>query len=134
MLATADPKDRTAYGAWYAKVRDYVHAGREGKLEVDGEAKAFGVPTNTSDFFDRAIAALRGQGQPAAAASRLLVRYAPDGPGGDASADKWAAWWAENRPYLFFSDVGGYRWYLDPLAKNRGVPTSKLRGPDRASR
>jgi hypothetical protein len=30
--------------------------------------------------------------------------------------------------------VGGYRWYLDPLAKARGVPTARLRGPMRASR
>ena len=134
MLAAANPDDRAAYGAWYARVRDYVHADREGKLEVDEEARAFAVPPHTPDFFDRAIAALRGPDPAATAARRLLLRYAPDGPGAEAPADAWAAWWAEGRPYLFFSDAGGYRWYLDPLARRRGLPTSRLRGPDRVSR
>jgi hypothetical protein len=26
---------------------------------------------------------------------------------------------------------GDYRWYIDPLAKKRGVPTAELRGPKR---
>lgn len=134
MLAAADPKDRAAYGAWYAKVRDYVHADAEGKLEVDEKARAFGTPPNSATFFDRAIEALRGRGGRANEARELLGRYAPEGPGTDASADIWAAWWAEKRPYLFFGDVGGYRWYLDPLAKARGIPTAKLRGPARATR
>jgi hypothetical protein len=30
--------------------------------------------------------------------------------------------------------MGGYHWYVDPLAKSRKVPTEKLRGSDRASR
>ncbi len=134
MLSAADPKDRATYQTWYAGVRDYVHADLEGKLEVDEEAKAFGLPPHTSDFFDRAISSLRGPGGSGTAARRLLGRYAPEGPGPDAPADAWAAWWSENRPYLFFSDVGGYRWYLDPLSKRRGVPTSQLRGPARATR
>jgi hypothetical protein len=64
----------------------------------------------------------------------LLDRYAPDGPGGRGSREEWTAWHLENQPYLFFSDTGGYRWYIDPLAKARKVPTAKLRGSDRASR
>jgi hypothetical protein len=39
---------------------------------------------------------------------------------------------AENRPYLFASDTADYRWYVDPLAKRRGVPSAELRGPKRA--
>jgi hypothetical protein len=34
----------------------------------------------------------------------------------------------------FLSDSGGYRWYIDPLAKKRGVKSSELRGPLRADR
>ena len=40
----------------------------------------------------------------------------------------------ENRPYLFFSDQGDYRWYVDTLARKRGIPSQDLRGPARASR
>jgi hypothetical protein len=60
-------------------------------------------------------------------------RFAPDGPvGRDAGA--WSQWHAAHAPYLFFSDWGGYRWYVDPLAKKRGVPAAELRGPARADR
>jgi hypothetical protein len=61
------------------------------------------------------------------------VRYAPDGPGEKASARVWSAWFKENGDYLFFADVGGYRWYLDPLAKARHEPMEKLRGPARGN-
>ena len=134
LLAKSGAKDLSALRAYFAQVRDYLRVDPEARLEVDEEARSLGVPPNTPAFFDRAIAALRGPALDAAPARVLLGRYAPDGPGADAPADAWARWWAENRPYLFFSDVGGYRWYLDPLAKKRGVPSSDLRGPARASR
>jgi hypothetical protein len=41
---------------------------------------------------------------------------------------------AGNKDYLIFSDQGDYRWYIDLLAKKRGIPSSELRGPARASR
>ena len=58
---------------------------------------------------------------------RALVDAAPD-----AAAEAWSAWIGAHRDVLFFSESGGYRWYVDPLAKRRGVPTAKLRGPARA--
>ncbi len=62
----------------------------------------------------------------------LLERYVPDGPiGGDSNA--WASWWKENQRFAFASDAGDYRWYIDPLAKKRGVPASVMRGPKCAS-
>ena len=60
---------------------------------------------------------------------RLLDRYAPAGPVDRDSAAAWKSWWLANKPYLFFSDSGGYRWYIDPLAKKRQIPTLDLRGP-----
>jgi hypothetical protein len=65
-------------------------------------------------------------------AQRLLERYVPSGPrAGD--PDAWALWWKENQPYAFASDDGDYRWYIDSLAKKRGVPCRAMRGPKRAS-
>jgi hypothetical protein len=123
-------KSREQLVAWFKGTRDYLHTGDGTGLLVDVEARSFGVPPSSPEFFPKAIAAL--QDQPAA--RPLLGRYAPEGPGADAKAPKWRAWWEENRQYLFFSDTGGYRWYVDPLAKRRRVPTSELRGPARATR
>jgi hypothetical protein len=67
------------------------------------------------EFLDKAIAALSDP-QDTTSARKLLNRYVPEGAGKDASAETWRAWLKENQPYLFFSDTGGYRWYVDPLA------------------
>ena len=32
------------------------------------------------------------------------------------------------------SDVGGYRWFVDSLAKARGVPTNELQGSQRVAK
>jgi len=61
-------------------------------------------------------------GKEAERARRMLERYAPEGPGRDANALAWADWWRANADCLFFGEAGGYRWYLDPLAKVRVRP------------
>ncbi len=124
-------KTREQLVEWLKGARDYLHAGSGEGLIVDAEARSFGVPPASLDFFPKAIAAL-GDPEREKLARRLLGRYVPDGPGPE-EAGKWRAWWTENRPYLFFSDTGGYRWYIDPLARRRGVPTAELRGPARAT-
>jgi len=129
-----EKRDGDERQAWYERFRGYLHGDENGKLAVDEVALAFGVPPNSAEFFSTATAALQGQDKPASEAKQLLERYAPDGPGPDASAADWLSWWQENKPYSFFSDSGGYRWYIDPLAKSRSVPTMGLRGPARADR
>ena len=84
------------------------------------------------EFFDKSIAALRGGTEQGARAITLLTRYAPADVTAQTGA-AWEAWLRENRPYLFFSDAGDYRWYVDPLAKKRGIPSKQLRGPARAT-
>lgn len=127
-------KSREELADWFRENRPWICAGDKGHLTVDAEARSFGVGPAEQAFLDKAIRAMSERGDRADLARRLLERYAPDGPGGSGSRDEWAAWHVENRPYLFFSDTGGYRWYIDPLAKSRKVPTEKLRGSDRASR
>jgi hypothetical protein len=106
----------------------------EGRLVIDEDLVAWNVAFDQPEFFEKAIAGLRsGDAAAKARAARLLKRYAPDGPKDD-MADTWAAWWTENRPYAFASDAGDYRWYIDPLAKKRGVPSRELRGSRRADR
>lgn len=125
-------RGREEAGAWFQRVRGSLRADADGKLTVDADAQALGTSPTAADFFERAAAAL-GEPERAALARRLLGRYASDGPGADATAEQWRAWHRENGAYLFFSDTGGYRWYVDPLAQRRGVPTAQLRGPARAT-
>jgi hypothetical protein len=133
--AAGRANDLKAFRAWFKENQDFLHAeAGTGKLTVDEEAKAFGVPPHTPEFFPKAIAALGGSGEEAARAGRLLSRYAPEGPGRAADASAWRAWWREHQPYVFFSEAGWYRWYVDPLAKKRAVPTARLRSAARATK
>ena len=120
--------------AWYRQFEGFLHGNEEGRLVVDEDAVSFGAPPNSPQFFDKAIAALAADKDVASQAARLLERYAPDGPGENSSAAAWKSWLLENKPYLFFSDCGGYRWYIDALAKQRAIPSARLRGPARADR
>jgi hypothetical protein len=90
-----------------------------------------GISFDDGQFFNRTFAGLTVGAEPGARARRLLERYVPTGPKSGQAAE-WNSWWKENRAYLFASDAGDYRWYIDPLAKKRGVPSSELRGPKRA--
>lgn len=126
-------EDWPAFQDWYRTNRDFLRADRAqgGSLVLDEEAKAFGVASYRPEFFPAAIAALKEGGAKAERAASLLRRYAPLGPK-EMRAAPWQHWWDENQSYIFFSESGWYRWYLDPLALRRGVPTAKLRGPARA--
>ena len=118
---------------WFAENRSYLHPGEDIKLEIDADAKALGIPIDSVELFERTIPLLSNRDEAAGTAARLLERYGPsDGPR-QADRDLWDAWFTEHRNYIFFSDQGDYRWYVDPLAKDRRVPTSELRGPARAT-
>jgi hypothetical protein len=127
--------DWPTFQNWYKQNREYLRERRAGagSLVLDEEAKAFGVPAHKADFFRAALAALRSGGTRASLAATLLQRYVPDGPN-VAVADTWQRWFEANEKYLFFSETGGYRWYIDPLAKKRGRPTAELRGERRATK
>lgn len=131
-FAAVKKMDRAACRAWLAGDGRFLYPNKDGLLAVDEQLKRLGTAYDCPEFFAKATAALQRSGEAATQARRLLARFAPEGPG-DGSAEAWASWWKENRAYLFFSDGGGYRWYIDPLAKKRGVPTAELRGPARAT-
>ena len=90
---------------WFDENGSWLHPGRTNLLEVDTEAKSLGVPFDAADFLPKTIAALRDE-KTRAAASAVLSRYAPAGPGAGASADVWENWWQQNSPYLFYLRVG----------------------------
>ncbi len=117
---------------WYAENRPYLHPDESQKLEVDVEAKLLGAPIDDLEFFSKTVAAL-SDSTLSESAKRLLRRYGPEETHGLKSAKEWQEWVRAHRLYLFFSDQGDYRWYVDPLAKKRGVPSVELRGSARAS-
>ena len=133
-LAGAGVKNMAAFAKWYATFSAYLCPNSEGLLTVDRDAQAMQLCPNRPEFFDRTIAEIGGSAKDAERARRMLVRYAPEGPGARATPQDWDRWRMANADYLFFGEAGGYRWYLDPLAKGRGVPTARLRGTARASR
>jgi hypothetical protein len=127
-------EDWPAFQDWYRANRAFLRADRKqgGSLVLDEEAKAFGVAPSQPEFFPAVLAALKEGGTKAEQAATLLSRYAPLGPKA-MQADAWQNWWDENKSYVFFSESGWYRWYIDPLALRRGVATAKLRGAARAT-
>jgi hypothetical protein len=118
--------------SWYDEHRHYLHptSSPEPRLEVDEEARAIHASLDEPVFFERCIAALERNDS---RAEKLLARYAPSETRNLKSGSEWSKWFGENKAYLFFSDQGDYRWYVDPLAKKRSVPSGTLRGVARAS-
>ncbi len=94
---------------------EFVYWGKEG-LAVDEDLKKLGVSNRRHVFFDAMLARMdRDPKDPIA--RRLLDRYV-----GRAEAETPAGlrgWLEANRDHLFFSDVGGYRWFVDEHAKSR---------------
>ncbi|HEX5221286.1 MAG TPA: hypothetical protein VFZ59_17110 [Verrucomicrobiae bacterium] len=129
VLAAVNLENRPAATEWYDANGQWLHPATGNLLEVDQEARARGTPFDSPDFLTKTISALREKNDKAAV---LLERYVADGPGKDADVSAWEKWWQENSKYVFYSELGGYKWYIDPLAKRRGIPTKDLRGPARA--
>jgi hypothetical protein len=130
-LTGVDSKDRAALQAWFAANRHFLRPNGHGKLAIDADLVRLGCGYDEASFFATAIAAL-ADAEKRGAAAAALARFAPDGPGAGADQATWQEWFAANEPYLLFSEWGGCRWYVDPLAKARGVPTKELRGMKRS--
>ncbi len=81
------------------------------KTEVDADCKALGLSNRSVALLEHCIAAWE-RGEDVERAQRLLRRYTDRD---FASAAEWRAWFAANQANLFFSDLGGYRFYVRPL-------------------
>lgn len=130
-LAAFNWHDTSVAQAWVASARPWLHPNSENLLEIDAEAKSLGTPFDAPDFLPKTIAALHDE-KTKAVAGTLLARYVFQPLGESAGANEWEKWWQENSPYVFYSELGNYHWYVDPLAKQRGIPTKDLRGSLRA--
>ena len=118
--------------SWYKRNRGFLSPNHEMKLDVDENAVDFGVFFDNPEFFVRAIELIE-TAKDTERAWKLIDRYGPVGAFPGRSLLRLKSWFDSNQSYLFFSDQGDYRWYVDPLAKKRGVPSKSLRGQARAS-
>ena len=120
--------------AWYRRHRGVLRGEPgTGLLEVDSDLVKLGA---RHDDLDSLIGVAKRIDDPGGAevAARVLARYLPEGPVGRRDAAVWSEWIEGRRDNLFFSDPGGFRWYLDAFAKRRGVPSKDLLGTARATR
>ena len=124
--------NREAMARWAEEHCRFFHPDGAQRLAIDEDLVALNIAFDQPEFFDKVLADLRSKDTTARArAVRLLNRYVPMGPRGE-TAEAYDHWWKENQAFAFASDAGDSRWYIDPLAKKRGVSVSEMRGPRRA--
>jgi hypothetical protein len=103
--------------AWTAANLEQLHEVRAGEWEshfaVDEDLRALGISNRTPEFLTSLIARWRADPKDEVA-PRLLARYV-DGQT-IANADELERWHKANADRLFFSDMGGYRWFVAPRA------------------
>jgi hypothetical protein len=114
--------DAAKLTAWYEEHRPYLYSTRPNSYEVDEDAKALGIPNYDPRLLDACVAAL-DRGPDAERATRLLQRYTGET---FATPAEWRAWLAASRADLFFSDIGGYRFFskVGPAAAHRRAVTA----------
>ena len=93
---------------------------------VDEDAKALGIGNNDVKLLDKCVELL-SNGEDADRAMRLLHRYTNEN---FATPGEWKAWLDTNRSNLFFSDVGGFKFFSNKpavkVAVTSEVPTPSM--------
>lgn len=88
--------------------------GDSGGFRADPDLDEIGkTPNRKIEFWDAVLARL-AKDEKDAVALRLVARYLP---GKVMTPAELKAWVEENRKWLFFTDVGGFRWMVDEPAK-----------------
>jgi len=102
----------------------------EGKdFTFDAEALALGVDVRAQGVLRALVEMLPGERGPSA--KTLLRRLLPDGPDEGTTNNNWRNWLQGREPALCF-DPHSHVWRLDALAHWRSLPSSQVRGPQRA--
>jgi len=84
---------------------------RDGGFRVDRELESLGIDSNRKlDTLERLIELLRDDSK-AAKARGLLLRYTSET---FETRAEWREWFEKNRARMFFSDVGGYKFFVVP--------------------
>ena len=103
--------DAAALESYYRENLPYLRPGENGMI-ADEDLLALQVSNRDVRLLELLVE--RFASDPAdPLGRRLLERYV----GADMKPEALNVWLQENRPYLFFSDVGGFRWFIDTRAK-----------------
>jgi hypothetical protein len=104
--------DPAKYTAYYKENRPYL-VGQGYSHILDADAKKLGVGNSDPKFLPRCLQELDNVDQKALALI-LLQRYTGET---FEKIEEWKTWYESTKADLFFSEVGGFRWYsrADPL-------------------
>lgn len=120
-------KDLDKLATWYRENESWLHpvAGEKArmKLDVDAVAKELRTANDQVESLGQWIDLLETAKSESALA--LLRRYAPEDLG--AAKAPWKRWFDENRPYLFFCDSAGFKFFLDVRARQAKAPIKEFR-------
>jgi hypothetical protein len=101
--------DQDRLEAWRKANEEYFHSPGSWQLAVDEDLKQLGLSNRKPEFLDWLVKRLQADANDALAL-KLAGRYLGE-PGKDAATA--LAWVRKNRDRLFFSDTGGFRWFVD---------------------
>jgi hypothetical protein len=110
--------DAEKYRKYYRQNLEYLYASSStGMIVVDEDVKGLSLSNRKVELLDRCVSMLE-KGEDADLARRVLKRYT-----GEHCADArgWRAWLETNRGRLFFSDVGGFKFFVAPRPAQRAA-------------
>jgi hypothetical protein len=105
--------DADALERWRKANVEYIYSKKRYELAVDSDLQKLQLSNRKPEFLAWVVKRLSGDPKDSLAL-KLAGRYL--GPNGK-DAKTAIAWILENRNWLFFSDQGGYRWYVDANAR-----------------
>lgn len=115
-LRTRFGKEAARYVEYYRSNLEYLRphddAAKPYQFIVDEDVKSLGLSNRTVELLDRCITMLEQNERPELAQT-ILRRYTSERFD---SPDDWRAWFDEHRDRLFFSDVGGYRFFVTDVS------------------
>ena len=97
--------------ALYLQQIELVYCDPQGQFIIDKQLQDLGIASNRKvETLDKLVSLL-AQPQHAAVAQQALQRYTGLTLN---TPQQWRQWLTANRPRLFFSDVGGYKFFILP--------------------
>ncbi len=124
-LRTQFGMDADKYVGYYTENLEYLRPGKERSsgFVVDEDVKSVGPSNRSVELLERCVSKLEENDRPDLAL-RLLKRYTQEN---FETPSHWRTWLNANRTRLFFSDVGGYKFFTLRTEMPARTTTSRTR-------